>query len=281
MKTMKIKGFAAAVLALGLAVGCDQEFSGVAPKAAQKMQAQAADAGSSTVGQTVDVSTNAVVESGAPGSTSAKSGAAKTGGASVNFQASVSVTVNLDAQNGSGQDLFPNASGQFSVAATGTLLGNASSGQITYAVHVVWLTDGVFVDPACGASATVASGSVLDYSLLVQWSVTDDQNWSIQATADVTGTADATVSAGGQTWTVNGSVAHHASAVFSCAAGTYTLSFGVTDHRTLAISNGSESHTVVITATALDHIVIEIDGVAFGPYTLAQVLWWFGFNCNG
>jgi hypothetical protein len=33
--------------------------------------------------------------------------------------------------------------------------------------------------------------------------------------------------------------------------------------------------------SALDHIVIEIDGVAFGPYTLAQIRWWFGYDCNG
>jgi len=279
MKTMKIKGFAAAVLALGLAVGCDQEM-GIAPSASQKMQAQVADSGSASVGKTVDVSSNAVIEAGAPGSTAAKSGAQKTGGASISFQASVNVTVDLDAQNGSGQDLFPNASGQFSVAATGTASGNSSDGQMSYAVHVVWLTDGSFTDPACGASATVAQGSVLDYTLVVHWHVQDDLNWSIQATANVTGSASGSVSAGGGSWTVSGSVTHHSSAVFSCVAGTYSFTFSINDQRTLTISNGSETHTVVITATAIDHIVIEVDGVSFGPYTLAQVLSVFGFNCN-
>jgi hypothetical protein len=280
MATLKNSGLWAAILALGLAIGCEGGPAGAAPSAAQKAQAQIGDSGSSAVEQTADIATTAVVESGASGSTSSKSSSAKTL-ATINYQASVNVTVDLDALNSSGQDAFPNASGQFSVAATGTIVGNASAGQATYAVHVAWVTDGVFTDPVCGASATVASGSNWNYSLVIQWSKTDDINWSIQATADVTGALSVSVSNGLKTWTVTGTVARHASAVFSQTAGNYSLTFGISGQRTVVISDGVETHTVIITMTALDHIVIEVDGVSFGPYTLAQIRWWFGFECNG
>ena len=281
MATSKISGLWAAVLALGLAVGCDSGPSGAAPTGSQKAQAQTADAGSSAVEQTADIATDAVVESGASGSTTAKTSSAKAALTTINYQASVNVTVDLDALNSSGVDAFPNASGQFSVSATGTIVGDASAGEVTYAVHVAWITDGVFTDPVCNASATIASGSNWNYSLVIQWSRTDDLNWSIQAVADVTGALSATVTNGVKTWTVTGTVTRHANATFSRTAGNYSFTFGVNGQRTVVISNGTETHTVIITTSALDHIVIEVDGVSFGPYTLAQIRWWFGFECNG
>jgi len=190
------------------------------------------------------------------------------------------VTVDLDALNSSGQDAFPNASGKFSVSATGTLSGDATAGQATYSVTVTWVTDGVFTDPVCGDSATVAAGSNWNYSLVVQWSKTDDLNWSIQATSDVSGSLNATVTAHSKTWTVTGNVTRHASLTLSRAAGNYSFTFGIHGQRTVVVTDGAETHTVIITLNALDNITIEIDGTVFGPYTLAQIRWWFGFYCN-
>lgn len=286
MTTKKITGWWALTLVAALAVGCGDGGGGAAtggPSASQKAQAQQADAGSSAVERTMDASNDAIVESGAPGSTTAKTGVSKssTAGTTINYQASVTVTVDLDSLNGSGQDAFPNATGKFSVSATGTISGDASAGQATYAVHVTWLTDGVFTDPVCGDSATVASGSNWNYSLVVQWAKTDDLNWSIQATADVNGALNATVTHDAKTWTVTGTVTRHASASFSRTAGNYSFTFGINGQRTVVITDGTETHTVISTMTALDHIMIEIDGAVFGPYTLAQIRWWFGFECNG
>jgi hypothetical protein len=146
---------------------------------------------------------------------------------------------------------------------------------------VAWITDGVFTDPVCGATATIASGSNWNYSLVVQWSKTDDLNWSIQATADVSGALNATVTHDSKTWTVTGTVTRHASLSFSRTAGNYAWTFSINGTRTVVVTDGTETHTVISTMTALDHIVIEIDGVAFGPYTLAQIRWWFGYECNG
>ncbi|MBI3855954.1 MAG: hypothetical protein HY293_09725 [Planctomycetes bacterium] len=281
---MTKSGWLAAFAALAMAVGCGEGGGAPAggPNPSQKASAQTADAGTSSIETTQDAANDALVESGAPGSTSAKTGSSKssTAGTTINYQASVTVTVDLDVLNSSGQDAFPNATGQFSVSATGTVVGDAMNGQVTYAVHVAWITDGVFTDPACGDKATVASGSNWNYSLVIQWAKVDDLNWSIQATSDVAGALSATVVHNLKTWTVTGTVTRHASASFSRTAGNYAFTFGINGQRTVVVSDGTETHTVISTMTALDHIVIEIDGVVFGPYTWAQILWWFAFNCN-
>jgi hypothetical protein len=285
MAMKKITGWWMLALVAALAVGCGGgggSSSSGGPSEAQKVQAQQADAASSGIERTQDAANDAIVESGAPGSTSAKTGSAKTTTAvTINYQATVTVTVDLDVLNGSGQDAFPNASGKFTVTATGTINGDASAGEATYAVHVAWITDGVFTDPVCGKTATIATGSNWNYSLVIQWSKTDDQNWSIQATADVSGALNATLTDGVKTWTVTGTVTRHASVSFTNTAGTSSFTFSINGQRTVVVTDGTETHTVISTMTALDHIVIEIDGVVFGPYTLAQIRWWFGYDCNG
>src|SRR6185436_16029043 len=140
--------------------------------------------------------------------------------------------------------------------------------------------DGIFTDPACGTTATIASGSNWNYSLVIQWAKTDDMNWSISATSDVNGSLNATVLHDGVTWTVTGTVTRHAALSLSRTNGNYAFSFGIQGNHTVVVTNGIETHTVVTTMSALDHIVIEVDGVKFGPYTLAQILWWWAFHCN-
>jgi len=279
----KRNGWLAAVLMVGMAVGCGEGgTSSAPPSASQKAAGQTAESGGSTVALTQDAANDAIVESGAPGSTSAKSGSQKsyTAGTTISYQGSVTVTVDLDVLNGLGQDAFPNASGQFSVKATGDVVVDGLNGHVNYDVQIEWLTDGAFNDPACGTSATIASGSKWSYSLKIQWAKTDDLNWSISAVADVAGNLDATVTKDGTTWAVTGTVTRHASLTFSRSNGNYAFTFGINGQHVVVVTNGLETHTVITTMSALDHIVIEVDGVAFGPYTLAQILWWWGFNCH-
>lgn len=286
MKTTKF-GWMALALAAAMAVGCGdgggKSSGGAQPSASQKAVAQQADSGSGAIEQSTDIANDAIVESGAPGATTAKTGVSKSSAkaTTISYQASVTLTVDLDALNGSGQDAHPNATGSFSVSATGTLSGDASAGEATYAVTVTWLTDGVFTDPVCGDSATIKSGSNWNYTLVVQWAKTDDLNWSISAVADVNGSLNATVTHNGKTWTVTGTVTRHASASFSRTAGNYAFSFGINGTRTIIVTDGVETHTVIVTMTALDHITIDVDGTVFGPYTLAQIRAYFGFDCNG
>jgi hypothetical protein len=289
MTTKKSTGWTMMALVAALAVGCGGSGGAGAgqstggPSASQQAQAQQANSASASLERTTDASNDAIVESGAPGSTTAKTGVSTSSGSgtTINFQSTVNITIDLSALNASGQPLYPNASGKFSVSATGTITGDASAGQATYAVQVTWLTDGVFTDPVCGVSATVASGSNWNYSLVVQWAKTDDLNWSIQATADVNGSLNATVTDNGKTWTVTGTVTRHASLTFTRTAGNYAFTFGISGQRTVVVTDGTETHTVISTMSALDHITIEIDGVVFGPYTLAQIRWWFGYDGNG
>jgi hypothetical protein len=288
MATLKRNGLWAAILALGLAVGCgggngESASPAPAPTASQTAAAQNSNTASSPVTQSAEYATDALVESGAPGSTSAKTGSTGSAAPSgtINYQASVSLTVDLDAPNSSGQDAHPNASGVFQVNATGSITGDSMNGQAQYSVQVIWQTNGVFTDPVCGAQATVLAGSQITYSLTIQWSKTDDFNWSIQATYDVNGSASGTVSNGGHLWNVSGSVTVHASATFSRTAGTYSFTFSINGQRTITVDDGVESHTVTITVEALDRIFINVDGVVFGPYTAAQIWWIFHFNCRG
>jgi hypothetical protein len=274
----------AGLLAVGMAVGCGGEggSSGAQPTQQQKSMAQTADAGSSAIELTNEAATDSVVEAGAPGSTSAKTGSSKSyaAGTTINYQATVNVTVDLDVLNGQGQDAFPNATGKFSVVANGAVTGNGMNGTVTYDVTVTWVTDGVFTDPVSGDVATVASGSNWTYDLAIQWTKVDDLNWSIQATSDVSGSLNATVLHEGKTWTVTGTVARHAAAAFSRTAGNWAWSFGVNGSRTLVVTDGTETHTVVVTMSALDHVTIEVDGVVYGPYTAFQVWMWWHFDCN-
>jgi len=279
-------GWWAAILVFGLAVGCGDNGGGgsnaAGPSAVQKSSGQTANAAANSVSVAQDAANDALVESGAPGATSAKTGSQKssTASATINYQASVTLTVDLDVLNGQGQDAFPNASGQYKVEANGTVTGDALAGEVTYSVKVTWITDGHFTDPVCGDSATVAAGSNWSYSLLIQWNKVDDLNWSISASSDVNGTLNATVTHNLKTWTVTGTVTRHASLSFSRTAGNYAFAFGINGQRTVVVTDGTETHTVIVTMSALDHIVIDVDGVAYGPYTLAQILWWWAFDCK-
>src|SRR5688572_7699444 len=105
----KKNGWLAAVLMVGMAVGCgDSGSSSGAPSAAAKAEGQKANTASSTVAKTEEAATNALIESGAPGATSGKSQKSYAAGTTINYQASVTVTVDLDMLNDAGQDAFPN-----------------------------------------------------------------------------------------------------------------------------------------------------------------------------
>jgi hypothetical protein len=285
MATMKKFGWGVAALMIAFAIGCGEGGSGgskITPNETQQAQAQVADAGSAGTEVSMDAANDALVEAGAPGSTTAKTGATtlSTGGTSIDYHASVTLTVDLDMLNGSGQDKYPNASGKFTVAANGSIVGDAFAGEITYDVTVTWITDGTFTDPVCEKSLTVNSGSHWSYSLKIVWTKVDELNWSIQADAQVDHAVSGVVTKGPKSWTVSGTLTRHASVSFTRVAGAYTFSWGINGERTVIVSDGVETHTVVFTMSALDHVVVTVDGVAFGPYTAAQVWWFFHLDCK-
>ncbi len=286
MKATKGMTMGAAMAALALALGCGDSGgssgSSGAPPAEAASAAQKANTASTTATQTVEASSDAIVDAGTHGATSTKStsGGSQAPSPTFNFQASASVVVDFDVLDGSGQDAFPNISGQLQVDATGSVTGDPSAGRASYSVQTNWLTDGVFTDPACGAQATIAAGSGLSYSLAVEWVYTDSLNWSVEAVSDFSAARTVTVVHGGETWTANGTVERHATATVSRSGGAYTISFGVTGQRTIVITDGVETHTVVIDVQAPDRILITVDGVTYGPYTAGQIWWWWHFTCE-
>jgi hypothetical protein len=286
MAIVKLARVMWAMAAVGAWIGCggDSASQGTTgPSGSVALEAQKAQVGANSVPPTVNAANNAVVESGAPGTTTSgpkSAQSASTPTPSFSFQASINVTVDLGALDASGQPLYPNASGKFSVSATGALTGDPSAGTATYAVVVIWLTDGVFTDPVCGAQATIAAGSQLSYGLVVQWTYTDALNWSILATSDTNGAGTVTVTNASGTWTVNGTVQRHASLSISRSAGTYSLTLSVSGLRTLVVTSAGESHSVIIDVQALDRIVITVDGVPYGPYTVLQVKAIFQSDCQ-
>jgi hypothetical protein len=274
---------AAAVLAIGL--GCGDSgggSSGGGPSASQTAAAQKAGAAGTSADDTVAASTDAILAAGSNGATSAKSvsGGAQAPSPTFNFQGSVSVVVDFDAQDGLGNDLFPNVQGKLQVDAAGSVSGDPSAGTATYSVQTEWLTDGIFTDPVCGAEATVGTGSGLSYSLTVEWIYTDSVNWSIQAVSDFSAARTVTVTHDGQTWTVTGTVERHATAAITRSAGAFSVVVTVTGNRTVIVSDGVETHTVVIDVQAIDKIFITVDGVTFGPYTALQIRRAWHFDCQ-
>ena len=285
MATTRWTTMGAALLALALALGCGDTGSGGssgAPPAEEAAAAQKANSAGSTATQTAQASSDAVLSAGTNGATSTKSssGGSQAPSPTFNFQAAVSVVVDFDALNGSGQDAFPNVTGRLQVDATGSVTGDATSGDAAYSVQTNWLTDGVFTDPACGAQATIAAGSGLSYSLSVGWLYVDSLNWSVQASSDFSAARTVTVTDDGETWTANGTVQRHASWSIVRSAGAYTVSWSLTGQRTIVVTDGVVTHTVVIDVQALDRIFITVDGTTYGPYTALQIYLWWRFDCQ-
>jgi len=285
MATTRWTTLGAAAIALALVLGCGDTGSGGssgAPPAEAAAAAQKANTAGSTATLTAQASSDAVLNSGTNGATSTKSssGGSQAPSPTFNFQATVSVVVDFDALNASGQDAFPNVTGLLQVDATGSVTGDATSGDAAYSVQTNWLTDGVFTDPVCGAQATIAAGSGLSYSLSVGWLYVDSLNWSVQASSDFSAARTVTVTDDGETWTANGTVQRHASWSIVRAAGAYTVSWSFSGQRTIVVTDGVETHTVVIDVQALDRIFITVDGVTYGPYTALQIYLWWRFDCQ-
>ena len=272
---------ALAAAALVPACGTGNSSGDAAPPAAEDVaQVQRADAASDAADQAVQLTSEAVVDTGTQGQVAARGQArattATTSTVAFNYQANVDLVLDLDSQDDNGQDRWPNATGQVRIVAAGTLSGTATAGSATYAVETEWLTDGVFTDPISGCTATILQGSGIDYSLSVEWTYTAEDNWMITAEADASGQRSFVVVHEGQTWTIDGQFSRHWDAVFTRAPGHFSINVNAQGHREVTVSNGTETHTVVIDVAGLDAITIVVDGVVYGPYTAHQIRQHFG-----
>ncbi len=275
----KILTLTAALAALSLPIGCGDsgDSSASGPSSGQAAATQKADGAGDAANQTVTLSTEALADSGSNGAVSAKgsSSAAKTV-AAFNYQASVNVTLDLDAVDGLGNDRWPNASGQLQIVAAGAISGDSGAGSATYDVETTWLTPGVFTDPVSGVVATMAVGSGFSYAASLTWTWTAQDQWSVTAMSDLSGQHEVTVVDGAASFTATASGTRHAEVVFSQTPAGFSLTWNVSGTRTVTVTNGVETHVVTVTMLNPNHITITVDGTVFGPYTAYQIRVYFG-----
>jgi len=233
----------------------------------------------SAVDEATHAASDAVVDSGKHGTSSSKS----TGptASSITFQSNLNLTVDLSATNAVGEPKYPGSSGMLNVVASGTVTADSGSGSATYAVGVTAVTDLMFTDPNSGDTATIAQGAVWSYSLAVQWSLKDGQNWFIKAESDCS-LSGVAFTVRHQTEIILGTVggSRHATASFAKTAGIFVAWVSVTADKTVTFSDSTGPHTVSIHVAAVDLITITVDGVAYGPLTRAQVREMFHLECE-
>jgi len=274
-----LAALAAAVLVPACGPGnSSSSGSSGAPPAEAVAQTQRTDAASDAADKAVQITSEAVVDQGTDGQVAARGARTARSTVAFNYQASVDIVLDLDSVDGNGQDRWPHATGQVRIQAAGTLTGDQNAGTATYAVQTEWLTDGVFTDPVSGCSATIEQGSGIDYSLSIEWTYTAEDNWMISAEADASGQRTVVVQHDGQTWTITGQFTRHWEAVFTRAPGHFSVNVTAQGRREVTVTNGTETHTVVIDMAGLNSITIIVDGTVYGPYTAHQIRQYF--NCN-
>jgi hypothetical protein len=270
----------AALAALTLTIGCGDSGGGGSaggPTPTQASAVQKSDGAGDATNQTMNAANEALVDSGSGGAVAAKgapSAARSTG--SFSFQANVNITIDLNDTDAQGNDRWPNAKGQLNIVAAGSISGTGNAGSASYDVEATWLTEGEFTDPVSGVVAKVAQGSAIEYHLDVQWSYTDDLNWSISASSDLAGQGTLTVIDDGVTYVATDSGSRHVDVSFTRTPTSFSIVYSVTGTRTVTVTNGVESHVVTINVAGLDSITITVDGVVYGPYTAFQIRHHFG-----
>lgn len=278
MNRAGIAGIVLSLVAGSWMVGCGGDSGGAAPaspSSSQLTQTQEAGAADSAANQATSAATDGVVADGTGGAASSKpnSSAPSFG---FNFNSSVNVTVDLDALNAQGNDRYPNTTGLISVSATGTVTGTSQNGQASYSVQVTVLTDVVYTDPNSGDSGRIAPGASWTYTLSVSWSWTDSQNWTVSTSSDsqLSG-LQVTVQSGALVVTASVSGTRQVSGLWTRAAGVPSFSYSWTGVKTITVTEGTTSHVIVIEVQSSTSIFITVDGVTFGPYTVAQVVAFF------
>lgn len=275
-----------AALAALMLPACGPGESAEAPKPGTQeiQQARRADAAGDAAAQAMKAANDAVVDDGSNGAslqTSQPAGSAAqplAAAVAFNYSAAVNVTIDLDALDLSGNDRYPNATGQLNVAAAGTVNGTNLAGNAVYAVQTNWLTDGVFTDPVSGCTATMSAGSGFQYVLTLSWNWIAADHWTVSATSDLSGQHTVTVEHAGQTWTAACQGERHAGAVFSRTPAGFAAAFAVTAHRVIVVSGPDGTHTTVFAIAGLGAVAVTVDGTVYGPYSafVAGVL----FGCS-
>lgn len=271
-----------AVLALGLGCGDGGSGSGAAaePSPEEVAAVQKANAAGDATDDMTEAASHAIIDSGSGGGSSAKAAPARTAGG-IFYAGALSLVVDLDATDASGNDLYPNATGVILVEAAGTVAGDSSAGEVNYAVRVAVLAEAVFTDES-GTQVRVGVGIECGFGLKIAWSYTDDLNWTITGT--VAGACHVGVVAlnltDGSTASAVVDAELYATCTVSRTLGVYTASCAVAGKKTVVVTDAAGTHVVVIAFAGYDSITVSVDGTVYGPYTRIRLGAVFGIDAD-
>ncbi|HYE04761.1 MAG TPA: hypothetical protein VEL07_04490 [Planctomycetota bacterium] len=276
---MRLTRSIAAAVGITLVAGCGSQGdsdkdSAATPSAPQAASAQQSAATLEALSSSLDLANETIIQRGTHTDASLTAAVRDTEAeAPFEFTGTGSVTVDLDLMV-DGQDAYPNATGRVTIAWTGAVSVSQplhTFGEAHYDVTVDYDEDCVFTDPRNGNTATIAADSALSYSLDLDWFRESDENWYIDAVSDHGADAfDLTVVCGGVSRQAIVDGSRHATGHLGYQGGVFTASKTVTSLWTVQTSGPDGSHTVVWDRPSLNRIFIVVDGVRFGPYTLAE-----------
>ena len=273
-----------------LTAGCDEPENTLT--AAERELIDTANSGISLSDKLVTLATDEIIQDGTGGSIKSIRGKAEAPTA-ISFSGTVSVTIDLDADDGLGGDAFPYWTGIVDITASGSVIDNGDSGSVTYTVDIYRTTDITVTNQnAAGkwTSATAAEGAGLQFVLDISWTVTDVDNCLISISFDAArsaATANAlplTIVTPAGTVSAELDEAIHNALTLGASGGELVFSASVSGHREVTWTAGAETHTVRVAVdigvsvqgatevTIQDSITVTVDGVVFGPYTALEFL---------
>jgi len=172
-------------------------------------------------------------------------------------------------------DRFPNATGTIRIQATGTLGVKTLT---LNPVMVTAVTDVVLTDTEnSSATATIASGSSIQYSVVITWSFTTLQTWTVNATATIDAEDfEATLTDGEETLDTTTTVSLTVRTTVDSVAGVKTVSAEVSGTWETTWTDGGKSKTVGLEIVSADEIYVTIGRIESGPYSAQELLDLFG-----
>lgn len=188
------------------------------------------------------------------------------------YQADVDFVIDFDALDPDGNDLFPDATGQVHVTAAGTDSDTPHAGTATFAAAIAADTDVVFTDPGNGLQTTIPAGATWSYLLTVEWSVSDDRNWTVTATTLTTiNFSDIVVDDGVSIVTVDVVGERETTSTRTRVDGKQSSTRSFDGSLAITADDGTTVETVTLDYLKPGKVRITVAGNAFGPMTAETV----------
>ena len=267
--------FLALVLALPAGCGDDGGSAGApAPTDREVFLVQRAAAAAGAVNWTTEAASDSIVLRVPGSSVPGPMGVPTHPGATPAFDygADVDFVIDFDALDPDGNDLFPDATGQVHVTAAGTDSDTPNAGVATFSAAVTADTDVVFTDPQSGAQTTIPAGASWAYLLEVTWSRSDDNNWTVTATALTTvNFTDLVVDDGATTLTVDVQGEREVTSTRTRVGGKLTHERSFEGSLVITTDDGTTVETVTLEYLNPGRVRIAVLGNVFGPMTEGRI----------